>query len=126
MSTSTNANTMESCLEFASKIVSNKKDQKEYAEALLECRQHPAYHLQLKSGDIIPITSYPLMHWDNKGWTTVKRKIRVKKIKTAEELDEEADLDNWEDVEHYGRVTYTNVAPAYEHNGALFDIGARF
>jgi len=117
---------MESCLEFASKIVSNKKDQKEYAEALLECRQHPAYHVQLKSGDIIPITSYPLMHWDNKGWNTVKRKIRVKKIKTAEELDEEADLDNWEDVEHYGRVTYTNTAPAYEHNGALFDIGARF
>jgi len=126
MSTSTNANTMESCLEFASKIVSNKKDQKEYAEALLECRQHPAYHVQLKSGDIIPITSYPLMHWDNKGWNTVKRKIRVKKVKTAEELDEEADLDNWEDVEHYGRVTYTNTAPAYEHNGALFDIGARF
>jgi hypothetical protein len=126
MSTSTNANTMESCLEFASKIVSNKKDQKEYAEALLECRQHPAYHVLLKSGDIIPISSYPLMHWDNKGWNTVKRKIRVKKVKTAEELDEEADLDNWEDVEHYGRVTYTNTAPAYEHNGALFDIGARF
>jgi len=125
MSTSTNT-TMESCLEFASKIVSNKKDQKEYAEALLECRRYPAYHVQLKSGDTIPMSSYPLMHWDNKGWNTVKRKIRVKKLKTDEELDEEAELDNWEDVEHYGRATYTQTGPVAEHNGALFDIGSRF
>ena len=126
MSTINNANTMESCLEFASKIVSTKKEQQEYAEALLECRRFPAYHVQLKSGDTIPVSSYPLMHWDNKGWNTVKRKIRVKKFKTDEELDEEAELDNWEDVEHYGRATYTQTGPVSEHNGALFDIGARF
>jgi hypothetical protein len=125
MSTSNNAN-MESCLEFASKIVNDKKSQMEYAAALQECRQNPAYHIVLKTGDQIPIASYPLMNWDTKGWNTVKRKIRVKKVKTEEQLDEEADLDNWEDVEHYGRVTYTNTAPANDHNGALFDIGSRF
>ena len=122
----TNTNTMESCLEFASKIVIGKKEQKEYAEALLECRRFPAYHVQLKSGDTIPISSYPLLYGDNKGWTTVKRKVHVKKIRTDEELDEEADLDNWEDVEHYGRATYTQTGPVAEHNGALFDIGSRF
>jgi hypothetical protein len=125
MSSSSNA-TMESCLEFASKIVSSKKEQKEYAEALLECRRFPAYHIQLKSGDTVPLTSYPLVFGDNGGWTTVKRKIRVKKLKSNEQLDEDADLDNWEDVEHYGRATYTQTGPVAEHNGALFDIGARF
>jgi len=124
---STSANTsMESCLEFARKIVSNEKDVKEYAEGLRTCRVDPAYHVILKGGDIHPISSYPLMGWDSKGWTTVKRKIRTKRVKCNEELDEEADLSNWEDVEHYGRATYAHTAPNYEHNGALFDIGSRF
>jgi hypothetical protein len=51
---------------------------------------------------------------------------RIYRIRSDEELEEEADLDNWEDVEHSGRVTYTQTAPAYEHNGSLFDLGSRF
>ena len=121
----TNAN-MNSCYEYACKVVSNEKDRREYAAALMECRLDPANSLTTKSGDVFPVSSYPLMSWDNKGWTTVKRKIRVKKVRSSEELDEEADLNNWDDVEHYGRVTYTQTAPAYEHNGALFDLGSRF
>ena len=98
----------------------------EYATELQECRRNPAYHVILKGGDIFPVSSYPLMSWDTKGWNTVRRKIRVKKFKTDEQLDEEADLDNWEDVEHYGRATYVQTGPVAEHNGALFDIGSRF
>lgn len=118
--------TMQSCLEFASNVVSNKKDQVEYAVALHNCRVDPAYRVKLKSGEMIPVSSYPLMSWDSKGWTTVRRKIRVKRVKTDEELDYEAELDNWEPVEHYGRGTYVDAGPALEHNGALFDIGSRF
>jgi hypothetical protein len=121
----TNAN-MDSCYEYACKVVSNEKDRREYAAALLECRLNPAYYALTKSGEVIPVSSYPLMSWDTKGWNTVKRKIRVKKVRSSEELDEEADINNWDDVEHYGRVTYTQTAPAYEHNGALFDLGSRF
>ena len=125
MSSSSNAN-MKSCYEYACKIVTNEKDRREYAEALLECRLNPAYYALSKTGEVIPIASYPLMNWDTKGWTTVKRKTHVKKVWSSEELDEEADLNNWDDVEHYGRATYTNVGQANEHNGALFDIGSRF
>jgi len=125
MSASTNTN-MESCLEFARKIVSNETDVKEYAVALRECRANPAYQIILKSGDTLPISSYPLMGWDSRGWTTVKARIRTRRIKCNEELDEEADLSNWDDVEHYGRATYSRTAPNSEHNGALFDIGSRF
>lgn len=116
----------ESCYEFASRFILAEKDRREYAELLMEARRNPVYFVVLKSGDVIPAANYPLLHGDNKGWTTVKRKIHVKKVRSGEELDDEADLDNWEDVEHYGRATYTNVGPTYEHNGALFDIGSRF
>ena len=122
----TNNINMKSCLEFASKVVVNEKDRYEYAERLLEARRNPVYHVILKSGDTIPAANYPLMSWDTKGWTTVKRKVRVQKVWSNEQLDEDADLDNWEDVEHYGRATYAGSAPALEHNGALFDIGSRF
>ena len=115
MSSSSNAN-MKSCYEYACKIVTDEKDRREYAEALLECRLNPAYYALSKTGEVIPIASYPLMNWDTKGWTTVKRKTHVKKVWSSEELDEEADLNNWDDVEHYGRVTYTNVGQANEHN----------
>lgn len=125
MSVSSNTN-MESCLEFARKIVSNEKDVKEYAVALQACRASPAYQIILKSGDTLPISSYPLMGWDSKGWSVVKSRIRTKRVKCNEELDEEADIANWDDVEHYGRATYAHTAPNSEHNGALFDIGSRF
>jgi hypothetical protein len=62
---------------------------------------------------------------DNKGWTIVKRKIRVKRIKSNEQLDYEAEQmhDYWE-AESVDSQSY--VLPSGEHNGALFDIGARF
>ena len=65
------------------------------------------------------------MEDDTKGWTTIKRKIRVKRIKTEEELEYEAAQmhDYWE-AESVDSLNY--VLPAGEHNGALFDIGARF
>jgi hypothetical protein len=102
------------------------KMQSEYNKRLADCKLQPAYHIRLPSGDFHPCDCYPLMEWDTKGWTTIKRKIHVKKVWTEEQLDEEADMSNWEDVEHYGRATYTNTGPALEHNGALFDIGSRF
>jgi hypothetical protein len=60
------------------------------------------------------------------GWTTITKRVRVKKVKTVIDLEEESKLDNWDDVEHYGRATYVNTERPYEHNGALFDIGSRF
>ena len=125
MSSFNNVN-MESCYEFACKMVTDEKQRREYAMALMECRRDPAYYALTKSGEVIPLSSLPLMQWDTKGWTTVKKKVHVKKVRTSEELDYEADLNNWDDVEHYGRVTYTHTAPVQEHNGALFDIGSRF
>lgn len=119
--------TMSSCIEFANRVIPHRspKDRREYAEALLQCRIQPAYQISTPMGDY-PCDCYPLMEWDTKGWTTVKRKVHVKKVWTNEELDEEADLNNWDYVEHYGRATYANNGPTYEHNGALFDIGSRF
>ena len=119
--------TMSSCIEFANRVLPHHspKDRREYAEALLQCRIQPAYQISTPMGDY-PCDCYPLMEWDTKGWTTVKRKVHVKKVWTNEELDEEADLNNWDYVEHYGRATYANHGPTFEHNGALFDIGSRF
>jgi hypothetical protein len=125
MSSFNNVN-MESCYEFACKMVTDEKQRREYAAALMECRRDPAYYALSKTGEVIPVSSLPLMHWDTKGWTVVKRKMHFKKVRTSEELDYEADLNNWDDVEHYGRATYTNMGPTQEHNGALFDIGSRF
>jgi len=118
---------MSSCIEFANRVIPHRspKDRREYAEALLQCRIQPAYQISTPMGDY-PCDCYPLMEWDTKGWTTVKRKVHVKKVWTNEELDEEADLNNWDYVEHYGRATYANNGPTFEHNGALFDIGSRF
>ena len=98
-----------------------------YVERLQECQDRPAYHVLMPNGlEPSPCHCEPLMEDDTKGWQVVKKKIRVKRAKTHEELEEAADLDSWDDVVHYGRQTYTNWGQAFEHNGALFDIGSRF
>ena len=70
------------------------------------------------------------MAWDDTqtGWITVKRKVHRKKVRTQAQLEVDADINNWEDVDHYGRATYVHndSTQAFEHNGALFDIGSRF
>lgn len=97
-----------------------------YVQRLEECQQRPAYAVQLPSGDLYPCSCEPLMEEDTKGWQIVKRRSRVKRVKTDEELEEDANLEGWDDVVHYGRDTYTNVGQNFEHNGSLFDIGSRF
>ena len=97
----------------------------DYAFALGECKANPAYQILLPSGDAWPCHCEPLMEDDTKGWTTVKRKIRVKRVMSNEELDSEENTNNWDDIIHQGRVTYT-MGPTHEHNGSLFDIGSRF
>ena len=101
------------------------KLRKDYAMRLEQCKLQPAYHIQLPGGDLYPCACEPLMEDDTKGWQVIQRRRRIKKVKTHEDLDEEANLDNWEDVEHYGGATYVNPNN-YEHNGSLFDIGSRF
>ena len=101
------------------------KLRKDYAMRLEQCKLQPAYHIQLPSGDLYPCLCEPLMEDDTKGWQVIQRRRRVKKVRTHEDLDEEADMSNWEDVEHYGGATYVNTNN-YEHNGSLFDIGSRF
>ena len=98
---------------------------KEYALALMECRANPAYYAQTPIGEL-PANCEPLMSWDSRGWTTITKRVRVKKVKTVMDLEDESKLENWDDVEHYGRATYVNTERPYEHNGALFDIGSRF
>ena len=95
------------------------------ADGLRQCKLQPAYHIQLPGGDLYPCICEPLMDNDMKGWKVVKRRSRVKRVKTQRQLDEEADVNNWEDVDHYGASTYVNTTN-YEHNGSLFDIGSRF
>lgn len=97
----------------------------DYVFALGECKTNPAYQVRLPSGDMWPCHCEPLMEDDIKGWTIVKRKVRVRKMFTNEELDAEENTDHWDDIVHQGRATYTG-ATAYEHNGSLFDIGSRF
>jgi hypothetical protein len=117
------------------------KMRKEYLMRLEQCKLQPAYHIQLPSGDLYPCLCEPLMEDDTKGWQTVRRCMktcrrqqcracergisRKGRVRDADELEEDANLENWDDVEHYGRSTYVNV-PVFEHNGSLFDIGSRF
>ncbi len=107
---------MSSCIEFANRVIPNRspKDRREYAEALLQCRIQPAYHITTTMGEY-PCDCYPLMEWDTKGWTTVTRKVRVKKVWTNEELDEEANLDNWDYV-------FTDIAAGTVGNFTLDSI----
>jgi hypothetical protein len=97
----------------------------DYIHLLQECKSNPAYHARLPTGDLWACNSVPFMPDDNKGWITLKRKIRVKRIKSNEQLDYEAEQmhDYWE-AESVDSQSY--VLPSGEHNGALFDIGARF
>lgn len=106
-------------------LPSQRRLREDYVHALEQCKSNPAYYIELPTGDHYPITSYPLMEDDNKGWTTIKRKIRVKRVKTEEELEYEAAQmhDYWE-AESVDSVHY--ALPTGEHNGALFDIGSRF
>jgi hypothetical protein len=106
-------------------LPSQRRLREDYIHALEQCRVNPAYQVILPTGDHYPVSSYPLMEDDNKGWTTIKRKIRVKRIKTEEELEYEAAQmhDYWE-AESVDSVHY--ALPTGEHNGALFDIGSRF
>ena len=97
----------------------------DYLRALDDCRRSPAYHIVLPGGDRWACRSEPFMPDDTKGWTTIKRRARVEKMMTDEELDAEEDTNAWDDIVHHGRVTYTQ-AHTYEHNGSLFDLGARF
>ena len=119
---------------------SNFKMQADYIHRLEACARSPAYHVLSPIGEI-PCSSQPLMEDDTKGWRTVKRcttncrrkscrdcergLTRMYRIRSDSELEEDANIDNWDDIEHYGRVTYTTGA-TQEHNGALFDIGSRF
>lgn len=100
----------------------------DYNLALLNCKAAPAYFAKLPTGALEPCICYPLMPADTYGWQVVKRKHRAKKVRTNAQLEEEADLNNWEDVDHYGKATYArnDTTQAFEHNGALFDIGSRF
>ena len=101
----------------------------DYIFRLQQCRTTPAYQVILPTGDHYPVTSYPLMEDDTKGWQVVKRKIHVKKVKSDEQLDyeaaqmheywEAASADSW-------TMALPVTAPTGEHNGALFDIGSRF
>ena len=106
-------------------LPSQRRLREDYIHALEQCRVNPAYYVILPTGDQHAVASYPLMEDDTKGWTTIKRKIRVKRIKTEEELEYEAAQmhDYWE-AESVDSLHY--ALPTGEHNGALFDIGARF
>lgn len=98
----------------------------DYIHLLQQCKSSPAYFARMPNGlDDYPAHCEPYMPDDNKGWITVKRKIRVKRIKSNEQLDYEAEQmhDYWE-AESVDSQSY--VLPSGEHNGALFDIGARF
>ena len=119
--------TYSDCYEIARMQPMNNTEErrKEYALALMECRRNPAYYAQTPMGEL-PATCEPLMSWDSRGWTTITKRVRVKKVKTVIDLENDSKLDNWDDVEHYGRATYVNTERAYEYNGALFDIGSRF
>lgn len=109
----------------ARRYPNSKEMQANYVNALIDCKLNPAYSAETSFGNF-PCNCRPLMEDDVKEWTVVKRRIRVKKVKTQSQLEEESELKNWDDVEHYGRATYAYTQPSYEHNGALFDIGSRF
>jgi len=98
----------------------------DYTHLLEQCRSNPAYFARMPNGlDEYPAICEPFMEDDSKGWTTVRRKIRVKRVKSDEELNYEAAQmhDYWE-AQSVDSQSY--ALPSGEHNGALFDIGARF
>ena len=97
----------------------------EYIHALRQCKANPAYQVILPTGDQYPAHCEPLMEDDVKGWTTIRRKIRVKHVKTEEELEfEAAQMHDYWEAESVDSIHY--ALPTGEHNGALFDIGSRF
>jgi len=98
----------------------------DYVLMLEQCRSNPAYFVRMPNGlDDFPAHCEPLTEDDTKGWTTVRRKIRVKRVKTDEELNyEAAQMHDYWDAESVDSIHY--ALPTGEHNGALFDIGSRF
>ena len=114
-------------LNFEDKLPYTKNRMPSPTNADILCRLQPAYSWRI-FGHEGPCLCEPLRDGDDRGWVLVKRKHRVKKVKKNIDLELEADLDNWEDVDHYGKATYVknDTGAAYEHNGALFDIGSRF
>ena len=99
---------------------------RQYVEGLRECRDRPAYSLVLPTGDHYRAHCEPWTEDDTKGWQVVKRRVRVKRVLSDAELNYMASMptqDYWET----GSVdSYTMPLQGGEHNGALFDIGARF
>ena len=127
--TTTNTNTMETLAMI--RYPTNARLRADYIHALKECKTNPAYQVRMPNGlDDYPCHCEPFMEDDTKGWTTVKRKIRVKKILSEEELEYLAAQmhDNWEadSVDSRGGMLNYTSGPVGEHNGALFDIGSRF
>lgn len=106
-------------------LQSQRRIREDYIHALEQCRVSPAYHVVLPTGDRYPAHCEPLMEDDSKGWTTIRRKLRVKRIKSDAELEYEATQmhDYWE-TESVDSLNY--ALPTGDHNGALFDIGSRF
>ena len=104
----------------------NLRLREEYVRALEECKVSPAYHIQLPSGDMHPCKCEPFMEDDTKGWTTVKRRVRVKREISDEELEYLASLPNRDYWETGSVDSHSYQLTGGEHNGALFDIGARF
>jgi hypothetical protein len=109
----------------ARRYPNSKEMQSRYIDALVDCKLNPAYYTETPFGRY-PCNCRPYMEDDVKEWQVVKRRVHVKKVKTQAELESEADLKSWDDIEHYGRATYVYTQPSIEHNGALFDIGSRF
>jgi len=121
-----NATTMTKFEERAALRYPNSKEmQSKYIDALVDCRLNPGYFAETSIGNY-PCVCRPWMEDDVKEWKVVKRRVYVKKVKSQAQLEYEADLKSWDDVEHYGRATYVYTHPTNEHNGALFDIGSRF
>lgn len=126
MSSSTSSN-FEMIASARYPLQSQRRLREDYIFALQQCKSNPAYFVRMPNGlDDHPALNEPLMEDDTKGWITVKRKIRVKRVKTAEQLDYEAAQmhDYWE-TESTDSVHYV-LPTSGEHNGALFDIGSRF
>ena len=131
MSSSTNnASTVSAAAAARYPLPSQIQLREDYIYRLTQCRVAPAYHVLMPNGlEPSPCRCEPFMEDDTKGWTTIKRKIRVKKIKSDEQLDYEAAQmhDYWETASADSWTMALPVtAPTGEYNGALFDIGSRF
>jgi hypothetical protein len=111
---------------YPEKIARNLRLRVEYVQALAKCESNPPYYIRLPSGELFPCKCEPLMEDDVKGWKIVKRKIRVKREMTEEELEYLASTNTREYWENESLDSHGHPMQGHDHNGALFDIGARF